>query len=138
MSVTVVPDARAAASRRRFDLRICAVEVAQVVEMFAREVVADLRDRVGWFDAVEELLGEQIAKPSRRLDRPHALAELGCPAEQLLELPRTRTHLNPRELLLALVDRDCRVRSLVRIDTDHHRHRRLPESPCRERQGGHS
>jgi hypothetical protein len=70
----------------------------------------------------DELLREEIAEPTGRLDRPHALFELDCPAEQLLELTRTRTNLNPAELLLAPVDRDRRVRSLVRIDTDHHTH----------------
>ena len=33
------------------------VEVTEVIEMLGREVMADLRDRVGRFDPVEELLG---------------------------------------------------------------------------------
>ena len=74
----------------------------------------------------DELLREQIAQPTRRLDRPHTLFELDRPAEQLLELTRTRTNLNPTELQFAPVDRDRRVRSLVRIDTDHHTHLFLP------------
>jgi hypothetical protein len=72
--------------------------------------------------STDELLREQIAKPTRRLDRPHTLLEPDRPAEQLLELPSTRTNLHRRELLLVRVDRDCHVRSLMRIDTDHHTH----------------
>src|SRR5437764_1665643 len=37
----------------------------------------------------DELPREEITKSARRLDRPNALLELGCPAEQLLELTRT-------------------------------------------------
>ena len=83
----------------------------------------------------EELLREKIAEPTRGLDRPRPILEPIGPREQLHALTFTRPHLQPRELDLAAIDRDRGVRRLVRIHSDHHRHRDLLLVWMRDRSG---
>ena len=64
--------------------------------------------------------------PERRvLHRPRALGELRGPLQHPPELLGTGTHPQLGRAALASVDRDGRVRPLVRVDADHHRHRVL-------------
>jgi hypothetical protein len=70
----------------------------------------------------DELLPQQIAKPVGRLDRPQVIVELRRPGDQLIRLHRRRPDLYAPELDLIVIDCHRRVRPLMRIDTDHHRH----------------
>jgi hypothetical protein len=76
-----------------------------------------------------QLLGEQVAEAGGVLDRPLALGELLRPLQQLLELLGARPHSQLGEAPLAVVDCNRSVRSLVRVDADHHRHRMLLLEP---------
>ena len=79
------------------------------------------------FTRGEELLRQQIAEPTRGLDRPdpRRAIECVCPCDQLERLARTCVHQQLRQHRFVVVDCDRRVRPLVRIDTDHH-HRDPP------------
>jgi hypothetical protein len=74
----------------------------------------------------DELLAKQIAETACRLDRPGSLFEPCRPTQQLVDLTSRRPHRHRRDLDLVAIDRNSRVRPLVRIDTDHHRHEHLP------------
>jgi hypothetical protein len=70
-----------------------------------------------------QLLSEQVAEAGGVLDRPRAIGELLGPLQQPFELLGARPHPQLSQAPLAVVDRDRGVRSLVRVDADHHRHR---------------
>jgi len=70
-----------------------------------------------------QLLGEQVAETGGVFHRPRTLREPFRPPQQPLELLRPRPHSKLGQAALAGVDRDRRVRALVRVYTDHHRHR---------------
>jgi hypothetical protein len=69
-----------------------------------------------------ELLREETTKPTRGPDRPPSRRERFCPTQQLGELTLPRAHRQLRELMFVAVDRVRRVRRLVRIDPNSHRH----------------
>jgi hypothetical protein len=81
------------------------------------------------FTGSEKLLGQQIAEPAGRLDRPDPLAitERVSPSDELSDLTSPRLHQPFRDHDLMCIDRDRGVRALVWIDTDHH-HRDPPRS----------
>src|ERR687897_2296331 len=81
--------------------------------------------------------GQQIAKTGGGLDRPHALPERFGPRQQLVHLPASRADLDRGQFAFVSVDRDRRVRRLVRVDTDDHRHEFLHGLVVGDR-GGHS
>ena len=70
----------------------------------------------------DELLGQQVAQPTGRLDGPGALLERFGPGDQLVHLAAGGPHLDARELVFCLVDRHRCVRCLVGVDADHHIH----------------
>ena len=74
----------------------------------------------------EQLLGKQTTEPGSGLDRPRATPEQRRPLEQLVELPRSRSHHDLGELGLLSVNRAHRMERLVRIDSDHHCHNGTP------------
>ena len=77
---------------------------------------------------MSELLGQQVAKPAGGLHRPDPVpvAELVGPCHQLGYLPVRGPHQPLGQHLLSVVDRDCGVGALVRVDTDHD-HRDPPD-----------
>ena len=72
------------------------------------------------FTAGNELLGEQIAEPARRFDRPRSALERRRPREQIGHLTQVCSDLEMGELGLVFIDRARRVEQLVWIDTDDH------------------
>jgi hypothetical protein len=66
------------------------------------------------------LLSEQLTQTPRTLDRPRALRPRPRPPQQLIDLPERCPHPQLTELVLDLVQSHCRMRSLVRINTDDH------------------
>lgn len=72
----------------------------------------------------DELLSQEVAQAGGVLDRPGPRREPLGPGEQPLELSGPRAHSDFGQGLLGLVDRHGGVRSLVSVDTDHHRHDR--------------
>ena len=70
----------------------------------------------------DELLGQQVAQPTGRLDGPGPLLEGLGPAHQLFHLAPGGPHLDARDLVFSLVDGHRCVRCLVGIDADHHLH----------------
>jgi hypothetical protein len=74
----------------------------------------------------DKLLGQQIAQPVGRLDRPRPRLEWRRPRQQLLHLPATSPHPQAGQLVLGRVERGRGVRTLVRVDTNHHCSHRDP------------
>ena len=74
------------------------------------------------FASSDELLGQQVAQPTGRLDGPGALLERFGTTDQLFHLAPGGPHPDARELVFCLVDGHRCVRCLVRIDADHHMH----------------
>jgi hypothetical protein len=69
---------------------------------------------------IDELLREEVAEPSSRLDRPRPILERGRPPHQPLHLGLGRPDLQARQLALPVVERHRLVALLVRVDPDHH------------------
>lgn len=91
------------------------------------------------FTRREKLLRQQIAEPTRGLDRPRtldAVEEVG-PRHELSNLSGSRVDQPLGEHHFTFVDRDRRVRGLVGIDTDHH-HLEILQSERVGDRGGHS
>jgi hypothetical protein len=88
----------------------------------------------------DQLLGQQIPKPARSLDRPAARRPASGPLQQHLGLSSRSPHPDPPQLPLTCVNRERGVRSLVRIDTDHHAshdHHLHPITGRQGNRGGH-
>jgi len=75
------------------------------------------------FTGADELLRKQIADTAGAFHRPRTRLEPVRPRQQLRDLRLRRAHLDRGELHVVAVDRHRGVGPLVRIDTDHHRHR---------------
>jgi len=84
------------------------------------------RERRGDVDHVlagaDELLRQQVAEPSRGLDRPPPIRERLGPCQQLLALRAGRSDLELSDGDLVTVDRDRGVPPLVRVNADQHHH----------------
>jgi len=74
------------------------------------------------FTGAHQLLRQQVAQTRGVLHRPGPLREPSRPGQQPLELGRPGTYLELAQGQLGHVNRHGGVRSLVRVDTDHHRH----------------
>jgi hypothetical protein len=86
----------------------------------------------------DELLSQQAAQATRRLNRPRPLViERFSPRQQPLHLPAIRRHTQPSDRSLIAVDRDCSVRRLVGVHPDQH-HRECLLVHALGRHDGHS
>src|SRR3954449_689187 len=61
-----------------------------------------------------------MAQTGSALDRPAAFGPAPCPLQQSIDLPDRSTDAELPQFRFTRVQRERRVRSLVRIDTDHH------------------
>src|ERR1039458_9597880 len=75
------------------------------------------------FARVHQLLGQQVAQATSRLDSPGALAERFRPGQQLRCLLARSSHSDLGQLLFVAADGYCRVGRLVGVD---------PDDPCHE------
>ena len=69
--------------------------------------------------SVDELLGQQVTQAAGALDCPHPFSERPRPRQQPFGLGACRSHRDPIDLGLVVVDRYCLVGRVVRVDTDH-------------------
>jgi hypothetical protein len=82
----------------------------------------------------EQLLGKELAQTTRTLDRPYAIRPRCRPVLQPLELVAPSDHPDLAEHGLGLVEHHRGMRSLVRVDPDHHAsHAYLQRQHRRER-----
>ena len=77
----------------------------------------------------DSLRPRQVVDRADTRDRPRTRSPRSDPRtvspnqrQQLIDLASRCTHRHRRQLDLVAIDRDCGVRTLVRIDTDRHRH----------------
>jgi hypothetical protein len=68
----------------------------------------------------DQLLRQQVPQPARPFDRPRPLPPATGPVQQRLGLFGRGAHPQLSQLLLASIDHERGVRSLVRINPDHH------------------
>ena len=86
--------------------------------------------------AVTQIRNLQLTEAASAFDRPRPVRPRCRPAQQLIYLPRRCLHPKLAKALLRPVQRHCRMRSLVRVDTnDHACHVASKVSTMRNREG---